>query len=107
MGWNDRLIDDPYGPTDEERQSFFDWQEYQHYCAMLDAEIEQQSAPPAPERMGISSQMIDPDSFGGLSKDIFSARPLTPKESAHARDQDEDQAKDKGQDQHQDQGQRG
>lgn len=70
MGWNDRLIDDPYGPTEEERQSFFDWQEYQHYCAMLDAEIEQQSAPPAPERMGLSSQTIDLDSFPGV-KDIF------------------------------------
>jgi hypothetical protein len=102
MGWNDRLPDCEAGwPTEEERQSFFDWQEYQHYCAMLDAEIERESAPPVPERMGISSQTIDPDSFEGLSKDIYSDRPLTPKEFAHARNQDQGQ----DQDQHQDQGQ--
>lgn len=103
MGWNDRLPDHDAGlPSEEERQAYFDWQEYQHYLALLDDEIERESAPPVPERMGISSQTIDPDSFGGLSKDIYSDRPLTPKEFAHAHDQDEDQGQ--GQD---DQGQEG
>jgi len=96
MGWNDRLPDCDAGlPSEDERQAYFDWQEYQHYCAMLDAEIEQQSAPPTPERMGISSQTIDPDSFGGLSKDIFPDRPLAPKEFANAPGQIQDQVKDK------------
>lgn len=93
MGWNDRLPDCEAGyPTEEERQAFFDWQEYQHYCALLDAEIEQQSAPPVPERMGLSSQTIDPDSFPGV-KDIFALpdRTITlTEEFAHGQDQDRD-----------------
>jgi hypothetical protein len=100
MGWNDRLIDDPYERNEQERQSYFDWQEYQHYLALLDAEIARESAPPVPERMGISSQTIAPDSFGGLSKDIFFDRPRTPKEPAraHGQDQDQDQDQDQNQD---------
>lgn len=94
MGWNDRLIDDPYEPTESERQAYFDWQEYQHYLALLDAEIEQQSAPPVPERMGLSSQTIAPDGFGGRPIDIFALpdRTVTPnKEPAHGhKDQDRD-----------------
>ena len=88
MGWNDRLPDvDVCLPSEEERQAYFDWQEYQHYLAMFDAEIEQQSAPPVPERMGLSSQTIDPDSLGPR-KDIFAlpGRAVTPDhEPAHAR----------------------
>ena len=76
MGWNDRLPDcDKALPSEEERQSYFDWQEYQHYLALLDAEIEAQSAPPTPERVGLSSQTIDPDSYGAPAKDIFEQRP--------------------------------
>jgi hypothetical protein len=72
MGWNDRLPDcDNYLPSDEERQAYFDWQEYQHYLALIDAEIDAQSPPPAPERMGLSSQTIDPDCYGAPAKDIF------------------------------------
>lgn len=86
MGWNDRLPDvDVCLPSETERQAYFDWQEYQHYLAMLDAEIEQRSAPPVPERMGLSSQTIDPDKFPGV-KDIFALpdRTAAPtKEPAH------------------------
>lgn len=72
MGWNDRLPDvDVCLPSETERQAYFDWQEYQHYLAMLDTEIEQQSAPPGPERMGLSSQTIDPDNCGEPRIDIF------------------------------------
>jgi hypothetical protein len=92
MGWNDRLPDcDKNLPSDADRQAYFDWQEYQHYLAFLAAEIERESAPPVPARMGLSSQTIDPDSFGGLSKDIFPGRPLTPKEPARVQDQDQAQ----------------
>lgn len=74
MGWNDRLPDfDHFLASEEERQAYFDWQEYQHYLALLDAEIEAQSAPPTPERMGLSSQTIDPDSLPA-AKDIFVPR---------------------------------
>lgn len=77
MGWNDRLPDcDNALPSDEERQAYFDWQEYQHYLALLDAEIDAQSAPPAPECMGLSSQTIDPDSLP-TTKDIFAPRDRT------------------------------
>lgn len=72
MGWNDRLPEvDVCLPSEDERQAYFDWQEYQHYLAMLDVGSEQQSAPPAPARTGLSSQTIDPDSFGGQRIDIF------------------------------------
>lgn len=74
MGWNDRLPDcDNALPSEEERRAYLDWQEYQHYLALLDAEIEAQSAPPTPECMGLSSQTIDPDSLAA-AKDIFEPR---------------------------------
>jgi hypothetical protein len=110
MGWNDRLPDcDNALPSDEERQAYFDWQEYQHYLAMLEAEIEQQSAPPVPERMGLSSQTIDPDCYKTSAKDIYEQRFCnTPqKKEALNGQESEDQAQDKGQDQRQDQSQRG
>lgn len=45
MGWNDRLVDDPYGPTEEDRQAYFDWQEYQDYLARLDAALDKEEKP--------------------------------------------------------------
>lgn len=44
MGWNDRMPDDPYGPTEDERQSYFDWQEYQEYLMRLDAALDAEEA---------------------------------------------------------------
>jgi hypothetical protein len=45
MGWNDRLAEDPYEQSDEQRQEYLDWQEFQHYLAAIeDAALE----PPAP-----------------------------------------------------------
>lgn len=89
MGWNDRLPDvDACLPSENERQAYLDWQEYQYYLAQLESEIEAQSAPPAPERMGLSSQTIDPDSFGARAIDIYAPpdRTPTPKEQKNGQE---------------------
>lgn len=89
MGWNDRLPDCDYAlPSETERQAYLDWQEYQHYLAQLEAEIEAQSAPPTPERMGLSSQTIDPDSFGAQTIDIYAP---PPRDAARAKEQENGQ----------------
>lgn len=42
MGWNDRLPEDPYYPSEDERQSYFDWQEYQEYLMQLEAVLDEE-----------------------------------------------------------------
>lgn len=42
MGWNDRLPEDPTWPNEQERQAYFDWQEYHHYLAQLEAALDQE-----------------------------------------------------------------
>jgi hypothetical protein len=91
MGWNDRLVNDPYEPTDEERQRYDDWCEYQEYLKLLAAELEQQTPAPTPETMGLSSQTIDPDCYGTYAIDIFGQRESytpTPKEQEHGKEQE-------------------
>ena len=74
MGWNDRLAEDPYEQSDEQRQAAQDWEEWQAYCASLAA-------------AGLESQTVDPRTI-----DIFAAQdapavtrrtPLTEKEPAN------------------------
>jgi hypothetical protein len=87
MGWNDRLPDcDQALPSEEEREAYFAWEEYQHYCAALEG-----AATSAPPPAGLSSQTIDPAQLADLGKDIFALpdRTVTPsKEFVRGKDQD-------------------
>lgn len=74
MGWNDRLAEDPYEQSDEQRQEAHDWEAWQAYCMSLAA-------------AGLTSQTVAPETI-----DIFAAQdapdvargtPLTEKEPAN------------------------
>jgi hypothetical protein len=74
MGWNDRLLDEPYGPTEEERQQYDAWCQYQEYLKQLAAQLETQAPAAAPNNAGLSSQTLSPDCYEIAAIDIFGPR---------------------------------
>lgn len=63
MGWNDRLPEDPYIPT----ESYYERQEYEAWMEYL---ASKENAPAA----GLSSQNVDPATFSAQNQPNFMRR---------------------------------